>query len=124
MVVNPEKFQAIIFKKRKHHSNEAIKFDNKTSETVSSVRILGVQVNGEINFSLHVSNICKSANQLTALIRLNNFSCFERKIVLINGYFKSNFNYCLLVWMLSNATSHIHRVHLFKTRNFTPFLKY
>ena len=59
----------------------------------------------KLNFSLHVSNICKyAANELSALIGLNNFFCFEGKVVLINNYFVSNFNYCPLVWMFSNAT--------------------
>ena len=40
MIVNPEKFQAIILDKQKHdYSNETIKFDNKTVETVSSFRL-------------------------------------------------------------------------------------
>ena len=59
-----------------------------------------------LNFSLHVINICESAaNQLSALIRLNNFLCFEEIRVLINSYFMRNFNYWPLVWMFSNATS-------------------
>ena len=73
---------------------------------MSSVRLLGVQLDDKLNFSLHVNNICKSAaNQLSALIRLNNFLCFAGKRVLINSYFMSNFNYCPLVWMFANATS-------------------
>ena len=73
---------------------------------MSSVRLLGIQLGNKLNSSLHLSNICKSAaNQLSALIRLNNFLCFEGKRVLINSYFMSNFNYCPLVWMFSNATS-------------------
>ena len=89
MIVNPEKFQAIMLNKQKHdYSNETIKFDNKTIEIVSSVRLLGVQLDDKLNFSLLVSNICKSpANQLCALITLNNFLCFEGKRVLINSYF-------------------------------------
>ena len=68
--------------------------------------LISIQLDDKLNFSLHVSNICKSAaNQLSALIRLNNFLCFEGKRVLINSYFMSNFNYCPLVWMFSNATS-------------------
>ena len=72
MIVNPEKFQAIILDKQKHdYSNKTIKFDNKTVETVSSVRLLDIQLDDKLNFSLHVSNICKSAaNQLSALIKL------------------------------------------------------
>ena len=98
-IVNPEKFQAIIldkprkpeietsFDKQKHdYSNETIEFDNKIIETVSSASVLGVQLGYKLNFSLHVSNICKSAaNQLSALIKLNNFLCFEGKRVFINS---------------------------------------
>ena len=103
MIVNPEKFEAIIFHKQKHdYSNETIKFHNKISATVFSVRLLGVQPDDKLNFSLHVTNICKSAaNQLSALIRLDKF--FEGNTVLINSYFMSNFNYCPLRWMFSNA---------------------
>ena len=113
MIVNPEKFQAIILDKQKHdYPNETIKFDSKTVETVPSVKLLGIQLDDKLNFSLHVSNICKSAaNQLSTLIRLNNFLCFEGKRVLINSYFMSNFNYCPLVWMFSNATSIYQKGH-------------
>ena len=89
MIVNQEKFQAIILDKQKYdYSNETVKFDNKTVETVSSVRLLAIQLDDKLNFSLHVSNIYKSAaNQLIALIRLNNFLCFEEKRGLINSHF-------------------------------------
>ena len=40
------------------YSNETIKFDNKTIETVSFVRLLGVQLDDKLNFSLHVSIFC------------------------------------------------------------------
>ena len=43
IIVNPEKVEAIILDKQKHgYLNETIKFDNKTFETVSSVRLLGI----------------------------------------------------------------------------------
>ena len=43
IIVNPEKVEAIILDKQKHgYLNETIKFDNKTIETVSSVRLLGI----------------------------------------------------------------------------------
>ena len=73
---------------------------------MSSVRLLGVQLDDKLNFSFRVSNICKSvANQLSVLTRLNNLLCSEGKRVLVNSYFMSNFNYCSLVWIFSNAAS-------------------
>ena len=82
MIVNPEKFQAIILDEQKHdHSNETIKFDNKTIKPVSSVRLLGVQLDDKLNFSLCVSNICKyAANQLCVLIKdLKPFHILKKK---------------------------------------------
>ena len=55
---------------------------------------------------LYISNICKSAvNQLNPLIRLQKFSSFKEKIILINSYFMANFNYCPLVWVFSSTAS-------------------
>ena len=72
---------------------------------MSSVRLLGIQLDDNINFSLHVSNICKSAaNQLSALIRLNNL-CFEGKRVLINSLFYVKFQLLSVSLDVSNATS-------------------
>ena len=107
MIVNPGKFQAIILDKKKtNHTQETIKIDNKTVKVKSSVKLLGVQIDAELNFNLHNANICRSAaNQLNALIRLRKFLGFEEKKVLINSYFYSNFNYCPLVWMFSHAKS-------------------
>ena len=47
--------------KQKHdYSNETAKSDNKTVETVSSIKLLGIQLDDKC-FSLHVNNICKFA---------------------------------------------------------------
>ena len=66
---------------------------------------MGIELD-ELNFSPHVSIIFKSvANQLNALIRLQKFSGFKEKKILINSYFMANFNYCRLVWMFPNPVS-------------------
>ena len=107
MIVNPGKFQAIILdKKKNNHTQEIIKNVKNDVKVKSSVKLLGVQIDSELNFTLHIANICRSAaNELNALIRLKNFSGFQEKKVLINSYFYSNFNYCPLVWMFSHAKS-------------------
>ena len=107
MMVNPGKFQAIIIdKKKKCHTNETLKIGDKIIKASSSVKLLGVQIDDQLNFNLHISNICRSAaNQLNALIRLKCFLDFEEKTTLINSYFYSNFNYCPLIWMFCSATS-------------------
>ena len=105
MIVNPDKIQAILIDKRKgDHTNQRIVVDNQNIKVVSSVELLGIQIDDKLNFNLHISNICRStANQLNALIRLKRFLGFKKKRIFINSYFVANFNYCLLVWMFSTA---------------------
>ena len=107
MIVNPDKFQAILLDKRKgDHTNQRIVVDNQNSKLVSSVELLGIQIDDKLNFNLHISNICRSAaNQLNALIRLKRFLGYKEKRILINSYFMANFNYCPLVWMFSSVSS-------------------
>ena len=107
MIANPGKFQAIIFDQKKtNHTQEIIDTDNQAVKVKLSEKFLGVQIDVEQDFSLHIAIICRSvANQLNALIRLRTFSGFEEKKVLINSYFYSNMNYCPLVWMFSHAKS-------------------
>ena len=107
MIVNPGKFQSIIFdKKKQNHTAEYISIDQKNIKTSSSVKLLGVHIDDELNFNLHITKVCRSAaNQLHALIRLQMFLNFEEKKTLINSYFYSNFNYCPLVWIFSSAKS-------------------
>ena len=99
MIVNPGKFEAIILDKKKNdHRQEIIKIDNDAVKVKSSIKLLGVQIDAELNFSLHIANICRSAaNQLNSIIKLRKFLGFEGQKILINSYFYSNFNYCPLV---------------------------
>ena len=107
IMVNPGKFQAIIIGKKKNcHAKEILKVGDKIIKASSSVKLLGVYIDHQLNFNLHISNICRStANQLSALIRLKRFLAFEEKKTLISSYFYSDFKYCPLVWMFSSAKS-------------------
>ena len=78
MIVNPNKFQAIVLNKKR--SDLANTNFNKVIKTVSSVEFLGIQIDDKLNFNLHISKICKSAaNQLNASIRLKQFLSFSCK---------------------------------------------
>ena len=62
MIVNPDKFQVIIIDKKKgDHTNENVVIDNKQIKTVPLVELSGIQLDDKLNFSPHISNICKSA---------------------------------------------------------------
>ena len=107
IIVNPDKFQAILLEKRKRdHTNQRIVVDNQIIKMVSSVELLRIQIDDKLNFNLRISNICRCVtNQLNAWIRLKWFLALKRKRILINSYFMTNFNYCPLVWLFSSASS-------------------
>ena len=107
MIANPDKFKAIILdKQNSDFSNTKISVNNENLEIVPSVKLLGIQIDSQLNFNMHINNICKSAaNQLNALIRLNCFLGIDEKKVLVNSFVLSNFNYCLLVWFISSTKS-------------------
>ena len=94
MVINPDKFQAIILDKKKSNlTNISLTIDNQTIKSVASVELLGINLDDKLNFNLHISNICMSvANQLNALIRLKSYLSFNEKRFLIRSYIVSNFN--------------------------------
>ena len=91
---------------------------DKIIKPSSSVKLLGFQIDDQLNFNLHISNNCRSAeNQLNVLIRLKRFLAFEEKKNMVNSYFYSNFNYCLLVWMFYSAKS-LNKVESLQKRAF------
>ena len=71
MIVNPDKFQAIVLnKKRSDLTNTNFQDDNQLVKSFSSVELIGIQIVDEFNFNLLIGKIYKSAaNQLNALIR-------------------------------------------------------
>ena len=46
-------------------------------------KLLGVKIDNKLTFDCHVSDICKKAN---------------KRCILMNSFFRSQFNYCLLKW--------------------------
>jgi len=108
MIVNPSKFQAIIITKDKiDTSNYKLNVFDKEIKTSSEVKLLGViQIDSKLNFDKHISILCrKSAGQINALCRMNEYLSFDQKKTLIISFPLSNFRYCSLNWMFSSAKS-------------------
>ena len=115
MIINPDKFQAIILDKNNSNlANILLTLDNETIKSVPSVELLGIHLDDNLNFNMHLTDIFRSAaNQLNALIRLKPYLDFNAKRALINSYIIQIiyyliqiiylFNYCLLVWVFSTA---------------------
>ena len=68
-------------------------------------KLLGVTFDKKLNFTKHVEDLCKKANQkLHALARLSNYMDPVKLRLLMDAFIKSQFIYCPLVWMFHDRT--------------------
>ena len=100
MIVNPDKFYAIILKKNcRMTESYALNISNQTIIFENCVKLLGIVIDNTLSFDKHISSLCKKAsNQLKAIGRIQNYMGFKGEELLLNSFVLSNFNYCLLVW--------------------------
>ena len=69
-------FQSIIITSRKNLSGKpALKINWRRNYTpASSVNLLGIDIDGKLNFEKHISNLCiKASGQLIAICRLQSY---------------------------------------------------
>ena len=108
MIANPSKFQAIVFSKSKDTIITSFHIKDKVIESKSSVELLGIKFDNKLKFEEYISGLCrKSSGQLNALCRFKSYLSHESKILAINSFISSNFNYCPLIWHFSTSTSEI-----------------
>ena len=106
-MINPNKFQAILLNKSKStHVKETMNIGNEKIESLSAIKLLGIEIDDKLNFNNHINTICRSAaNQLNALISLRRSLGTEERRALIQSFVLSNFSYCPLMWVLSSVKS-------------------
>ena len=106
MKANADKFQ-LMFLSRNHSNNEiVINIGNYSIQSSSSITILGVEFDNNLNFANHTDELCKqTSKQTNALKRIKNYFDKQCKRVLYNSYISSNFNYCPVVWMFANRSN-------------------
>ena len=70
-----------------------------------SVKLLGITIDKELKFDIHIDNICKQVNKkVCCLYRIRRFLNVDNAQRLCNAFVLSNFNYCPLIWMVCNKT--------------------
>ena len=63
-------------------------------------KLLGVEIDSNLNFDLYVSSLCKKAGKkLSLLARLSNFMSLNQRQTLMKTFIESQFSYCSLIWM-------------------------
>ena len=74
MIVNPDKFQAIIIDRKNQQNNPTSIKNCININSENSVRLLGLEIDSKLNFDKHITQLCKKSNgQMNALCRLKSF---------------------------------------------------
>ena len=95
MVVNSDKFQAIILNRKEAQGAHKLIIDNKEIKTTNSIKLLGINIDDQLKFNEHISILC----------RLEKYMGKSEKEAIINSFILSNFSYCSLVWHFSSCES-------------------
>ena len=91
-----------------------IQIDNTTKKCSKSKKLLGIVLDNKLKFDKHVENICqKASKKLNALASVTNYIELHKRRILINAFFKAQFNYCPAVWIFHNRplNNKINRFH-------------
>ena len=98
MIVNPDKFQAMLPEKRNENNQSCLKINYQTIKTTNCIKLLGINIDSKLNFDSHISDLCNKASmQLYASNRLRAYIVYKKIEILMNSFIYSNFNYCPLV---------------------------
>ena len=91
-----------------------IQIDNTTIKCSKSKKLLGIVLDNKLKFDKHVENICqKASKKLNALASVTNYIELHKRRILINAFFKAQFNYYPAVWIFHNRplNNKINRFH-------------
>ena len=76
--------------------------------------VKGINFLYKLKFAYQIDEICKKTlRKLNALARIASYIYIRKRRTLMNSFFKSQFNYCPLIWMCCNRSlnNKIDRLH-------------
>ena len=80
--------------------SELLNLNDLNLKNCKEVEVLVITIDRNLNFKGHIKNICKKAGQrLKALLKISSHLNTDKKALLYKSMIKSQFAYCLLVWM-------------------------
>ena len=86
----------------------------RVGKNTTCEKLLGVKTDQHLNFDDHVKSICKKASgKLRALARVIPYMSVEKRKLIMNSLFNTQFNHFPLIWILhircnNNKIKHLH----------------
>ena len=97
MQANPDTFQVLAVGKKTFDKNMKICIQNSTLSCEETVKLLGMAIDYQLNFDIHISSICRKASQqLNILKRLGRYLDRLSKLTIFHTFTLGNFNFCPL----------------------------
>ena len=113
MKTNPDKFQFMIL----GPSNDKcfnLKINTIEIRNTSEVKLLGLKIDHELKFDVHIDKLCKTERfKFYALRRIRTFLTPEQAKLLANSFVNTQFGHAPLIWMLTSKNSmlKINKIH-------------
>ena len=77
-----------------------VNVENNQITNNKSEKLLRIKIDHKLTFNAHIDEICKKAGQkMNALSTVIPYMNITKRCTLLNTFFISQFNYCLLTWM-------------------------
>ena len=91
-----------------------IQIANFPIKSSTAKKLLGINLDDDLKFDIHVESICPKANRkVNVLARIANYMEPPKRPILMNSFFKVPFHYCPAIWMFHSRTlnNKINRLH-------------
>ena len=106
MQANPGKFQAIAVGKKAFEKSPVFSIESVNITCEEIVKLLGVDIDFNLSFDHHISNICKkAAQQLNVMRRIGHDLSLLNRLTIFHTFVLSNFNFCPLAWHFCTETN-------------------
>ena len=99
MDANPEKFQCTLLGKD-NKENFSIDIQGNTINPHNFIKVLGVTLDDQLNFNIHVTNICRIASrQINAFKRIAKHLTVSNRELTYKSFISSHFSYSPTTWI-------------------------
>ena len=106
MKANADKFQGIVLPGSRNHKDVQVSAGDVDIAFVQKIDVLGVCIDGKLNFNEHVHRICsKPSAKICALQRLTGLIDYPSRKAIYTSFIASNFNHGPLVWFSTSRES-------------------
>ena len=102
LLANPDKFQSLTINPRNIDADKkgsVLAIANDEIMKTEQIKLLGVNIDENLNFTQHISEICTKASQkVGVLMRLHNLIPCQAKLILYKRAIMPHLTSCHLVW--------------------------